>query len=114
MRIYHVQRLILAFIIPSSRAWSVLGTISIRGTGPLRMISTLYRAIQGLCPSPNRSLSLSLSLSLSYNMAVSKSWFWSNWYNINAGIGVFALSIVAAYWNHFDLVQRCISPISAS
>lgn len=55
----------------------------------------------GLFPSPNRSLSI-------YNMAVSKSWFWANWYNINAGIGVFALSIVAAYWNHFDLVQRCI------
>lgn len=36
------------------------------------------------------------------------SWFWANWYHINAGIAALSLSILAAYWNHFDLVQRCL------
>lgn len=35
-------------------------------------------------------------------------WFWANWYQVNAGVAVLAFSILAAYWNHFDLVQRCI------
>ncbi|ETS73353.1 hypothetical protein PFICI_14958 [Pestalotiopsis fici W106-1] len=35
-------------------------------------------------------------------------WFWANWYHVNAGVAVLAASILAAYWNHFDLVQRCI------
>lgn len=39
---------------------------------------------------------------------VKKSWYWSNWYNVNAGVAVLALSILAAFWSHFDVVQRCI------
>ncbi|KAI0008036.1 hypothetical protein F4779DRAFT_589170 [Xylariaceae sp. FL0662B] len=35
-------------------------------------------------------------------------WYWANWYHVNAGVAVLALSILADYWHHFDLVQRCI------
>ncbi|KAH7120301.1 hypothetical protein B0J13DRAFT_162759 [Dactylonectria estremocensis] len=35
-------------------------------------------------------------------------WYWANWYNVNAGIGVLAFSILGIYWTRFDVVQRCI------
>ncbi|VUC30921.1 unnamed protein product [Clonostachys rosea] len=35
-------------------------------------------------------------------------WYWANWYHVNAGVAAFTLSLLAAYWHHFDLVQRCI------
>lgn len=35
-------------------------------------------------------------------------WFSANWYNVNAGVAALTLSILAAYWDHFDLVQRCL------
>ncbi|KAJ9149888.1 hypothetical protein NKR23_g4177 [Pleurostoma richardsiae] len=35
-------------------------------------------------------------------------WYWSNWYNVNAGVAVLSWSILAAYWDRFDLVQRLL------
>lgn len=41
-------------------------------------------------------------------MSRASSWFFANWANISAAFGVLALSILASYWDHFSIAQRCL------